>query len=325
MRSTNFSLDDPVSRAPRRKLHLNDSKAFGVEIEVENFEFNGNRYPPTWGLKPESSLRNLGIEIVSSPILFKDRLSLVQDIKDILRATDRKVTYSIRCSTHIHINVQYLTYRQVFQAMLAYYLIENLLVRTQSKAREGNLFCLRMSDAGTISSDLIAVIQNTFLANETIFNPSFVKYSACNPANIYKLGTLEFRFLSPILEPERLIFWVEVLQSLVDYGAKKDFDVIKDYDELSLSDFFTKIFKNQAAPLYEYISNSYGGYAAMTRDIHRNYDSVAEIQRILKAKKFSIPSKYWVPDLSSEDQLLTFATSIEESQTFSFDELTDVT
>src|SRR5690606_42032371 len=46
------------------------------------------------------------------------------------------------------------------------------------------------------------------------------KYGACNLATPLKLGTLEFRFLRPIIDPERLKFWVHLLNQMVQTSAR---------------------------------------------------------------------------------------------------------
>jgi hypothetical protein len=152
-----------------------------------------------------------------------------------------------------------------------------------------------MSDASFIVSMMVDSIKhpNDFYR---VFSQNAAKYSALNLATVHRLGTLEWRFLSPIIDPARLEFWVTILQGIVDYGAKHTAaELIQDYDQLSLKEFMTKVWSNRASELYDMLLSGISP-GILNRAIHRNYDNVVEISRALTRKKFELPRMYWDPD-----------------------------
>jgi hypothetical protein len=297
MRVEKVSLDTAVSvfvgsRAP-------SYKAFGIEIELEGCPLlveEGSVWD-TWMVKRETSLRNHGAEFITNgPMHYEEVREVTKAFpKALAKMTKAKPDMSIRCSTHVHVNVAYLTLRQVFTASCLYFLFENAFVRTQSMHRQGNLFCLRMSDASYLVSMLLQSIQHPNDFNR-VFSQNAAKYSALNLATVHRLGTLEWRFLSPIIDPDRLEFWVTILQGIVDYGAKHTAaDLIRDYDELSLKEFMSKVWSNRAAELYDMLLSGISP-GILNRAIHRNYDNIVEVSRALTRKKFEVPRAYWNPD-----------------------------
>lgn len=303
-KSTQFrkfqKLDLPIAGHYSGSTADSNSLLFGIELELENFFWDGDSEWPTqkWMTKPEGSLRNGGIEIVSVPLPYDTRVLHLKMLEKCIATSSTPPVKSIRCSTHIHISVLPYTLRNVLHSALAYYLLENTLVRTQHKNRQGNLFCLRMTDARMITRRLLDLISNPDGFGDLI-NKHFFKYSAMNLATIRNFGTVEFRFFSPMTDHKEIAFWVECLTQLFKYGATKEkaLDVISDYDNLPLEEFYQKVFgKENGKILFDKVSSKYPGYAMISEDIHKNYDDVVEIAKKMTEQKFELPQTFWDPD-----------------------------
>lgn len=191
----------------------------GIELEYEFTSFdralvNWNDRNDYWRNVPEGSLRGGSEFVLREPIKLGHvgrAMSALQEILDFSRIRE-----SIRTSTHIHVNVSSLRYRDIFVFLPLYWGIENLLVATQGKNRTGNLFCLRSSDAEEI---IYAVISEmTHPSNFNVFGE--YKYSALNLATVSRFGSLEFRFLRMMKETNEIVPWAYALHNLVHSAGK---------------------------------------------------------------------------------------------------------
>jgi hypothetical protein len=298
-KNTTRSLDDSIQSYTAAK-NAPGIPAFGIELELEEAQGKEDQPWPYafWHVKNEPSLRNNGAEFISYPAEISVKEKVCEELQTLLKKWPaKKPEATIRCSTHIHMNVAYLTLRQVYHTLLAWYLVENLVVKTQSDWRQGNLFCLRMMDAESISDHLIkgARHPDQFLR---IHQKDYVKYAALNLAPIYTFGTIEFRFLSPITDPKLLCFWVDVFQNLINYGAKiKDpRQVLQGYENNDIKGLFKLFFAECGPVLYRMVEAKYHSYELMTRSIHKNYDNIFELTNVLKDQRFEVSPLFWNPD-----------------------------
>lgn len=194
---------------PRRK-----SGDVGIELEVEGTMQFGDDIGRYWDVKDEGSLRNGYEFVLKQPVELTNLPEALGHLKQTLDRSD--IQHSIRCSTHVHVNVSHMTNRQIYQALGYYFLVEDLLVRTQGPLRMGNLFCLRMSDAESISHDLIRSIRTG--SGFGSFSMDSHKYAAVNIAAVRKFGSVEFRFLRP-LDTDKISMWSNLLYRMVDRAA----------------------------------------------------------------------------------------------------------
>src|SRR5690606_25615934 len=134
----------------------NSKGDIGLEIEVEGSLkaiADVHAQPKYWTSKQEGSLRG-GVEyVLYSPVPMKELPDALDEIGKVFEQCP-KIVRSIRCSTHMHVNVSDLTIQQIYNVIGYYYLIEDILVNTQGPVRKGNLFCLRMSDAEFLAEAL---------------------------------------------------------------------------------------------------------------------------------------------------------------------------
>src|SRR5699024_2261938 len=85
--------------------------------------------------------------------------------------------------------------------------------------REGNLFCLRSSDAEVILHTLARC------AKDKTFPPRFdenVRYASMNLAALPKYGSLEFRAMRGVDHPKPIIQWASTLLNIREEAKKYD-------------------------------------------------------------------------------------------------------
>lgn len=189
----------------------------GIELEYEGSGlFYGDTTPLRyWQTHTEGSLRD-GIEyVLQSPIRMSDLSDALDELETL--TSRAKFKNSIRTSTHIHVNALPYTILDIYKVLVAYYLVENVLVRLHGKEREGNLHCLRLKDAQTIATILSDEISSGDYFSSWQNN---YRYAALNLSALKKFGSFEFRFLKALTKKSNIERWVRALVSLVENAAK---------------------------------------------------------------------------------------------------------
>ena len=195
----------------------------GIELEVEFKQGHVplQLVPECWLVKHDESLKN-GAEYVSRQP-FKVGPTLLQKIKsltDLLNHPDSKVDHhNPRASTHIHINVQNKTPVQIWNAILSYWLVENILIKYCMSHRIGNHFCMRLEDAPGILNMCYNSLEQSSTPFSTIHFDS-CKYSSINLATISAYGSLEFRTLHSTCDPNVINRWASSLYHLVEQASR---------------------------------------------------------------------------------------------------------
>lgn len=181
----------------------------GVEIEVENVK-NGI-HTRLWKLTNDGSLRNHGVELVSTPM----RDDLVQyalhEYKTQFLDMNADCEFSHRCSIHVHINVAYLTVGQLRVLIATYLCLERLYFSLVREDRIGNSFCFPLADTNCQWTDLD---RNNLGEN--------YKYAALNPHHLVDFGTLEFRHHGGTKDVNELRNWIETILQLYDYVTRRN-------------------------------------------------------------------------------------------------------
>lgn len=219
--------------------------AFGVEIEVET-----NHEPPPgirgmWNKTEDGSLRGNSAEYVfSKPLSLEDSHSAVVALKERLDENKVKVNESFRAGVHIHMNMLEKNEDEILRFLLAYYLIEDVIISWCGPNRVGNLFCLGIRDAEATIDRLCEILQSCpvghrdeLLGRLMRMGDNF-RYSAMNIGALGRHGTVEFRALETrpdfqnihealdffALLQEKVTKWAtakELLQDMVDKGPVK--------------------------------------------------------------------------------------------------------
>lgn len=282
----------------------NSTGDIGLEIEVEGSLkaiADVHAQPKYWTSKQEGSLRG-GVEyVLYSPVPMRRLPDALDEIGKVFEKCP-KIVRSIRCSTHMHVNVSDLTIQQIYNVIGYYYLIEDILVNTQGPIRKGNLFCLRMSDAEFLAE---ALIDSAQMINDpsrgfclTRFDAHNFKYGALNLAAPTKFGSLEFRFLRPMTDKADLGFWSGVFYTLVHEAKNISLEEsLRKAEELTPQGFLELVFpSNVATRMTEGISPT-----ELSEMLLQNYDHIWNLSRSFDDTDIYIPSIYLMTDTGSRD------------------------
>lgn len=271
--------------------HVNQYPGRDVGIEVELEGSLKNISSPLWSVHNEPSLREGGMEFVlKQPLAYNEIDKALFPFDICMKASIPKP--SIRCSTHMHINVMSFTIREIYNVMAAWYLLEPLIVSTQSSNRQGNLFCLRLQDAEDIFQSIVDSIRTENYVNQFVVERN--RYAALNLVATTKYGSLEFRFLDAITSGGLLKTWVDIFYHICQTARVMTPKVLlQTYDDLSPKEFVAKMTtKDSARFITQDLSDN-----AINHHLHTNYDYVFELCQLLATKKFQMPKKYWQEDL----------------------------
>lgn len=256
----------------------------GIELELEGLfpHVPGSR--STWAMHNENSLRG-GVEFVlRKPTAIADLPRALIQLNEYLTTEGTVYKRSIRTSTHIHVNIRHLTNRQIYNALAWYYMVEEHLVRSQGPMRIGNLFCLRMSDAEGIASELVEGIENGHCFSD--LNQHSFKYGACNLATIGKFGSLEFRFLRPIVDMGIMEMWARELYQMVNVASKISIhETISHSKRLSEQAFMARIFSQK---FIDYLFNACPDHnkSWMSTNLDHVYEIGAALTKCNSSKYF---------------------------------------
>ena len=241
---------------------------YGIEVELE-----GDLGPAStrfWRTEVDHSLRG-GVEFV-----FKEPLKRPQVTKALTQLQEiidnSIVSLSIRCSTHIHVNVLDKTPLEIYEAMFRFYLLESLLVSTQPENRQGNLFCLRMQDARDIA---LRIRQSMLNGSYLLDHSTDHKYAAMNLSSLNVFGSLEFRFLPAFKDTREIERWVDIFGGIVNPTTTRDF--WKDFEDLPPEQFLA-----HHLPHDKYIIQKFKGDLLGT--LLTNYSIIKSLQRQLRIK-----------------------------------------
>lgn len=206
----------------------------GIEVEVEGNKFpkppesDGTDVPvqmpalKQWSYVDDGSLR--GKEkggddaeyVLTSPIDFDEVPAALDALYGSLKDYGSVIRESTRTSIHIHLNVQTFFLNRLTSLMALYITFEEVLTEWCGEHRVGNLFCLRAKDAPA----LVSQIRRFIRANMEAPLQNHNRYAGMNASSISKLGSLEFRALRGVPEPEVIKKWVEILRRLYEVSAE---------------------------------------------------------------------------------------------------------
>ena len=203
-----------------------EKKDIGIEIEIEgrNLKYPISRF---WNAVQDGSLRGHSIEyVLKNPSTKKRVKKKLEFLKNELREYGSVLQPSDRCGVHVHVNCQDMTTRQVINFAVVYLILEDLLVAMCGSDREGNLFCLRASDADSIITGLRRSSQVEDLHN---MQGNLYRYASMNLAALSKFGSVEFRAFQTPKDLMDINRWVETLLQIRDYSLSYNntYDVIE--------------------------------------------------------------------------------------------------
>lgn len=245
---------------------------FGIELEVE-YDLNKipafEKLPEPWKSIEDHSLRNFGVEFVAKkPIYEYDLKGCLEDVCKLINKHNPLDSH--RTSVHVHINVQDYNACELWSAITAYWLLENLVTNYCGPDRKGSMYCLALSDAqyvlDVVKDDIEQKIPFRHLDTDRI------RYAGLNLTAIPRYGSLEFRNMRGVYDPEIIYTWAFALNHLMEKAAwfKTPTAVFDTYLNVSKEKFVNMLLPEKFAKL---ITSNKG----WEQCIERNEDFAAEM------------------------------------------------
>lgn len=228
--------------------HRYDGALIGVEIEVEGTNLPRDMSRTGWTIHEDGSLRGESAEYVFSKPVNYERANAILDKFAQQIATATSVNMSYRTSVHVHVNVQDMTFNQIYNMILLYILYEDQFGEMAGDHRIGNLFCLRAKDAkGYIATLRQAAARNRW--ND--LGSNHLRYSACNTVALFQHGTLEFRAMRGTTDTNLIRRWYTLLLRL-RHAATELFrnpqDILQQLANRGIEGFTQYVFDEQPFP-----------------------------------------------------------------------------
>lgn len=183
----------------------------GLECELE-----GVRHPKPYGsfnCIQDGSLRNHGYEFVSSPLSSATALKAFAELHEHLTFYDKEDPFSIRTSTHVHVNVLGMEMKQVRNFVLLYALFEEFFFTLVKPARRDNIHCVPLTET---------YLPSIYKKDLKHYVSAWHKYTALNLKRIPDLGTIEFRHMHGTGDVEEMRAWLHVLENLWKLAQRVD-------------------------------------------------------------------------------------------------------
>lgn len=193
----------------------------GLEIETESKATYGvlpsiGNY---WGVHQDGSLRQNGLEYV----FLQPYTPGGQAYKAAMEAfaEQAKVTKFLKSSytsVHVHLNMLDRQLTSIMNFITLYYLFEEVLTEYCGAARNGNLFCLKTSNAEAhykAVCELAKAIENgSGIAAIKRLNNDHLKYAGLNIVPLRTFGSLEVRTHPGTVDVDLINRWVEILRMI---------------------------------------------------------------------------------------------------------------
>lgn len=261
---------------------------FGVEVEVEG----NNLSPPSVGWKQvrDGSLRGEFPYYSSEYVFIKPEslntsIRMIHQLGKAMQDYGSKLKFSFRTSTHVHINVQHLTYPQFLTFLYTSALLENVLMHFCGKERINNRFCLRIQDA----EEYIHELKQLFLSNNAIrlINEDRLRYSAINIGSVPKYGSVEFRGMRGTLDKDVLIPWLKIIYAIREFSVNQNSP--HDVHDLFVRNSPEQFVKNIIGEELFNIIN----YPGLKQDIRKSFSLSMELAHSYNEARFiaAVPKK----------------------------------
>jgi len=203
----------------------------GIEVEVEGDSLP-NRGLVYWRVEKDGSLRGESAEyVLREPLTVGAAEDAIAELEAAYRDHESVVHDSIRAGVHVHVNVQELEVQQLGSFITTYLILEEMLVKWCGKSREGNLFCLRCSDAEATLDKFCEAFRTR---NYRMLFDDDIRYSSINLKALCEYGSVEFRSMRGTRELDKILLWAKMLKGLRDFA--KEFETPLDVVDAFLLD-----------------------------------------------------------------------------------------
>lgn len=181
----------------------------GIECEIESVkEVN---FMTGFHKTQDGSLRNNGLEFISKPMNKDVLLTHFEQLHAGLKLGEDP--FSVRTSTHVHVNVASLDVNAAKQMLLFYALFEEFFFMMVKPERRENIHCVPLTE--TYMPSMYGKPLETLVKN-------WHKYTALNLKRISDLGTMEFRHLHGTNNVKELHQWLSTLENLWVMSQRED-------------------------------------------------------------------------------------------------------
>ena len=193
---------------------IDPTGVFGVEIEVEFGRGNDKVIPDgeMWKLDSDGSLRDNGAEYISVPMFGEDAANAVDALSAELVEAAPELSH--RCGLHVHIDVSGMTVNELLAFVVAVSFAEPSLYKYVGEERRDNIHCLPFSDTGNMMPWLNGIKYGQSSSEISGAIRNMCKYSGFNILPVMYQGSVEFRHHKGEYRAERIIEWVNILQTL---------------------------------------------------------------------------------------------------------------
>lgn len=189
------------------------NQLLGMELEMEGWDDRDQAFTG-FNFTDDGSLRNNGVEAVSSPIANKYVGNLLTAFFKHFKVTEDN--YSERCSLHVHMDMQQRNTEELTTLLLIYQTVERLLFKFIGHDREDSIFCVPWFQSG-VSFRLAEQ-----LIDGGVYYPArqWQKYSALNIQPLTTQGTIEFRHLHGTCDVKLIVSWINLLCRMIDFAGR---------------------------------------------------------------------------------------------------------
>lgn len=303
-----MKLTDIVAVEPVSKI-----KEVGIEIEVEGENLP---IPPTgWRRTGDGSLRGESCEyIFKTPVARSTAMSYLNRMNNAYEEEGTVVHESTRQSVHVHINVQHMEMIHIFNYISLFLAFEKSLVMWCGEYRQGNLFCLRSSDAEALLTALEGASYDR--QNFHSLNTPELRYAALNVTAMFKYGSLEFRSMRGTADMSLIKKWMQVLLRLKDYSetVQDPAVLVSEFSGANPREFVEDVFGSYADIIFadeNWLDHMYEGLRNIQQICYLgDWDSYREdvpqmesTARLVMEGRRNRPQIRWTPEQEDRDEL----------------------
>lgn len=215
----------------------------GIELEYENYTgIMGEWVAGHWHTARDPSLRNLGVELISTPLKEVELLGAVRELIKV--PMFREVEANVRCGVHVHVNMSDVALRNLWGMLTMYALAEPYIFAKFAPDRVDSHFCVPLWKDFRQQTKLYNDVR-TLRGNKTgsLHLLNGCKYSAMNTKTLGKLGTLEFRQHPATTKLVKIAEWARFLVNLRKQGTQYNdpLDVVNLYEAQGIQPILDKL------------------------------------------------------------------------------------
>lgn len=222
-----LSMEAPSSEVTALHPLIIGKGRVGIELELENIMvLPSNSRVDGWQVTRDGSLRNNGVEYIlrgaqGGSELYHSIINLENEL------SGHNFDPSLRCSTHIHLDVRLMTVVQFKKLLLAYIMYEPLFFALSGDYRKTSNFCPCFAFAQNKLKQLANIWSDDsrdflYQMSECSERRTNDKYSSLNLVPVVHQGSIEFRGSEPKPSAGQMIRLANRMLGLYDLVMESD-------------------------------------------------------------------------------------------------------